>query len=169
MKKLNLDNIDHQASFFIYLVNKSRFEVALAYNTLAASLAANQPLSEIEEKLAEDFPGLCSNALALSSILQRIDTNFDYVSYCSESIEITEHIQRSLEAVGSASVNPENQTAFLARALTLLGMVFGDVQRLEKVFVGMCHRTGISYDLLMSWTDDEEISVDAEESYPQEG
>lgn len=167
MKKLNLDDIDHQASFFIYLVNKSRFEVAMTYNVLASAMASSYPLSEVEKKLVADLPSMYSNAMALSAVLEKIDSNFSMISYCGESIEIVGNIMRSLEAIGGAELPQENQTAFLARALTLIGLVFGDIQRVEKVFVGMCERSGIRYDLLMQWTDDEAISLHVEDEIPE--
>lgn len=168
MKKLNLDDIDKQSAFFIYLVNKARLDVALTYNILTTGMAHNHPLQNIEQRLREDFPTIYSDANGLAVVIEQIEGNFSSeVSHCKPSIEILTHIITSLNAIGSQPPQNETLTGFIARALTLLGLVFGDLQRLEEEFVSMCDMLGISYVQLQEWVEDDPIDLSIEAEIPQ--
>jgi hypothetical protein len=165
LKKLNLDDIDKQAAFFIYLVNKARMDVALTYNLLSTGMANNHPLQSIDQRLRADFPTIYGNASSLAVVIQQIEGNFSSeMNHCKPSIEILSHIVSSLNAIGGEPPQNENLTGFIARSLTLLGLVFGDLQRLEEEFVRMCDFLGISYVQLQEWIEDDPINLSIEET-----
>jgi len=168
LKKLNLDDIDKQSAFFIYLVNKARLDVALTYNLLSTGMAQNHPLVNVEQRLRQDFPTIYDDASSLVIVLQKIEGNFSpEVNHCQRAKEILSHVITSLNAIGGEPPQNENLTGFIARSLTLLGLVFGDLQRLEEEFVMMCDFLGISYVERQDWVEDDPINLSIEEHLPE--
>lgn len=169
MKKLNLDDIDKQSAFFIYLVNKARLDVAVAYNILSTGMAHNHPLDDIEKNLNRDLPPVYDDASSLAIVLQQIEVNFSpEVNHCKPSREILRHIIISLNSIGGEPPHNESQTGFIARCLTLVGLVFGDLQRLEEEFVMMCDLLGISYVDRQDWVEDDPINLSIEDHIPED-